>query len=473
MTKLYHLGTIALFLSALFAAELRAQPRVRYADRTIDLAPFVSADEILRDETLPDAPGVFARVRIGGAIRVRYLQLAVLDDTAALVTREFMGALPDIDQTRRALGPPRRDSLTGDWIFRADTANDEHWDLFVKRAASDSLERLTAGRRVNAWSPRAGRVAVFERAGGREPYGQCLALVTVATRARRPVLCSDSATSFFTDVAWRSDGRAFTLPVSIDTKPHLPLFTLHGDSIVTRTLVPGGWGSRIANVQWLDTSTLQFAGDRDGTRNLYDVDVTTGTVTQRTHFTTMPTIIGTRVVGGRRVVLVRRNEQQRIGLTAYDITTLAEAASVLLPRNTRPIGAIGNHWLLEHRAVERPTEYRLLSLRAHGDSLGYVTRDLPASRAQPPQHCSVEPISYTTHDGREVKGFLRTPRVPLPDPNDRLAIVYAYYGGEEEYDKLASVWCAAGIASLSPHIDRDTDADRGGNEVADVLVGAR
>src|SRR5688572_25482005 len=67
------------FLSMLFVLAapvlVSAQSVVRYADREIDLSPYVPGESILAYRSLAGVPLLFVRQRTGGAIRIRAVPL--------------------------------------------------------------------------------------------------------------------------------------------------------------------------------------------------------------------------------------------------------------------------------------------------------------------------------------------------------------------------------------------------------------
>ncbi|MBC8067918.1 MAG: S9 family peptidase, partial [Deltaproteobacteria bacterium] len=79
--------------------------------------------------------------------------------------------------------------------------------------------------------------------------------------------------------------------------------------------------------------------------------------------------------------------------------------------------------------------------------------------------------------------FVLEPRQPLTDGQQKLAMITAFYGGENGYSQLDQVMCAAGITVVSPSVrgssgfGRDfhalNDRDLGGDEIVDLFWVAR
>jgi dipeptidyl aminopeptidase/acylaminoacyl peptidase len=210
----------------------------------------------------------------------------------------------------------------------------------------------------------------------------------------------------------------------------------------------------------------------DGARNVFQIDIVSGRTDTLTHFAQGRHLTLPANIQGHQVALELRSEPPGVRAYAYLLPDTAPVTSVLLPEGTVVRGFTGRSWLLAHATATAPTDFRLLKVEIQGGSTAITTTPLPQDPIVP-QACAVDTASYVTHDGRLVHALLRSPVRPLPNPADRLAIVWAYYGGANQYEELASLWCEAGIASLSPDIDRDTNGDRGGKEVADVLFAAR
>ena len=463
---------LALVLLALAGNSASAQTTTaRYAGRTIDLTPYMPANNILWYRTHPNLPGLYIRQRVDGAIRLRVFPFSAIEAGKPIDISRALDLFPGTDYAKQH-AVPRLDTLTNTWIVTADTANDERYDLFEPRDGVATARRLTSYGRLGNAFPQGGKVVYSRWVGEREPYYACLELLDTRSLRKQQLLCADSSTSIFAAVTWRQDASAFAQLLRRGGKHVLAIFTISGDS-ATRT--EHALDLSTANAQiinWNHPARIRLSAEKDGARNLFDFDVSTGTLSRVTSFTKRGQIAGVRRIDGRELVIVREMEGDRIRLNAYSSPETQKLGSILLNPGTTTYQAGGAYWLLEENSTAAPPRFSLVRLGIIGDSAVFETLPLPGDTTAP-QACDTDTLSYNTHDGTVVKGFLRTPKRPLSNPADRLAIVYAYYGGENEYDELASLWCEAGIASLSPDINRATSGDRGGNEVADVLVAAR
>ena len=88
----------------------------------------------------------------------------------------------------------------------------------------------------------------------------------------------------------------------------------------------------------------------------------------------------------------------------------------------------------------------------------------------------------STGEKRMLHAFLLEPKNPLPK-GQRLAAIRSFYGGENEYNRLDHLWCAAGITVLSPAVRGSSgfgkefaalnDGDLGGDEIVDLFYAAK
>jgi len=459
----------------LYAAGAGAQTTLpttaRFADRAIDLRAYLPENSVVTYLARAGAPGLFAIVRRHGALHMLRLPPDSLID-GSIDLAEGLDVFPDLDLSRREVSVPFQDSSAERFIVRADSANDERFDLFEVRPGSGFLRRLTTSGRIGyPWYSHSGHTVLVEEVGAREPYSDCLELLNQQTLVRKKLLCDDQGTELSGPAVWREDGRAFVIRTKTGQHESLTMFTLAGDSAIGRFILHGDSLANLRPVAWEDHDHLRFFAGSAATRALYSVAADNGTVRNVMRLS-QPHRLGFIQSGSKSIIVDVYPRATGTSFTAYVAPDTAPLAAMTLAPGVYVSGFTGSSWLLERPSSAAPAELSLLGVRLAGDSAVISVRSLPHD-AFVRNPCITDSVSYRTHDGRVVHGLLRTPIVPLANPADRLAIVAAYYGGAREYDPLAALWCDAGIASLSPRIDRETNGDRGGNEVADVLFGAR
>ncbi|MEO5509772.1 MAG: prolyl oligopeptidase family serine peptidase [Longimicrobiales bacterium] len=448
------LGAIAL---AGVAAATRPSPAQaqQYADRSIDVAKYVDSHRVVGYNLKADVPGLYARVRTQGAIQVRFFDEATLASDTPIDIDKGTHLYPWLDFSKRFANIGRRDPLTGDDIVFADTANDEHFDLFLASNGGRELKRLTASGRIQNYFPHGGRVAYVEEVGTREPYSSCMRLVNTGTGVTTTIACAGSFAGYSPMVTWRPDGRAFV--------SSRRLFHIVGDTAMPRESVPLG-----APLGWRDSTAYRYITAVGGVRNVVEYEIAAAKTVPVTTFPTNYALRGdVRNIAGRQVILADSGARR---LLAFDMMTSKRIGSTTLPAGT-VAGASGAFTLLSFDSATAPRRHALLRSKFVGDSLSFDVKELPYN-TDAPQTCNVEQITYKSFD-RDVNALLFTPRNPLPRVNDRLAVVVAYYGGGSTYDYNIALWCEAGISTLSPDINRNTYGDRGGNEIADGLYAAR
>jgi dipeptidyl aminopeptidase/acylaminoacyl peptidase len=461
-------------LALLWGASAHAQTSptsVRFAGRSIDLRAYMPDNTVISYLAGGETPGLFAIVRLHGILHMLRLPAdSLIDDRINLA--ESLDVFPGLDLSRREVSVPFQDKMAKRFIVRADSANDERFDLFEARLGRGIFRRLTTSGRIGAQSySAAGRTLLIEEVGMHEPYSDCLELLTQRTLVRKKLLCTDQSITFHAPAVWRDDGLAFVLQTKTGKRERLNLFIIEGDSAVDRVLVDSDSLSNVVPVTWVDHDHPSFFAGRGATRALYSVRSEDGAVSRLMRLS-QPHRLGLRQIGSESILFDIDPRPTGISFTTYVVPDTTPIASFVVPPGFSVVGYTGSSWLLERTQTAAPAEFSLLRVDLGGERAEMSLRPLPHDPfVRNP--CIVDSVSYRTHDGRVIHGFLRTPVVPLANPGDRLAIVDTYYGGANAYDRLGALWCDAGIASLSPDIDRETSGDRGGNEVGDVLVSAR
>src|SRR5688500_3643103 len=127
----------------------------RYADRTIDLTPYVPRNGILWYRSQPNLPGIYVRQRVDSAIRIRLLPFTAVEDGKPIDLSRAQSFVEATDYGKlHAI--PRLDTLTNTWIMVADTANDERYDLFEAAKGIATARRLTSNGRSGVAFPQGG-----------------------------------------------------------------------------------------------------------------------------------------------------------------------------------------------------------------------------------------------------------------------------------------------------------------------------
>jgi dipeptidyl aminopeptidase/acylaminoacyl peptidase len=472
MTVKYFVCIAATLLCAIDAgAQTKPPVTARFAGRTIDVRAHLPENSVVTYLARAGSPGLFALVRLHGVLHMLQLPVDSLNDGSIDLT-EGLDVFPDDDLSRRAVSVPVPDTVTGRFIVRADSANDERFDLYEMRPGRGIVRRLTTSGRIGSpWYSDHGHTVLVEEVGVREPYSDCLELLNQETLVRKKILCDDEGTELTGPAVWRDDGSAFVIHTQNGQRESLTMFTIAGDSAIGRVILRGDSLSNLRPIDWRDHDHQRFFAGRGTTRALYSVAADSGTVRSVMRLS-HPHRLGFAHSGAKSIMLDVDPKPKGTTFTAYTVPDTLPVAAMTVAPGVYVSGFTGSGWLLERPSSAAPAEFSLLDVHLEGDSARMSVRPLPHDPLVR-NPCITDTVSYRTHDGRVVHGVLRTPVVPLANPADRLAIVIAYYGGGKDYDGLAALWCDAGIASLSPAIDRDTRGDRGGDEVADVLLGAR
>lgn len=465
---------------------------VRFFDRTIDLRPFLAGFPYER--WMPSLKtGRLFFLHTGERYTLEML------DVADGQPRSLERAVPvsDVDWSKRSLWDLHHHAATDTLWLHADARNDERMNLWTLNIKTGSLDQVTDHDYVYGFGFRDDdtQLAYLPRDGQAAPYRACLRVREVATRAEREVVCDSPALSFtWSSPRFSPDGREVLFNAQLDgdrnrvqlvavdltaARPQLRVLT---DPKALRTdaeLLEG----------WVDADTALLVANDDGFRNLYSLSLGTGKVRQLTRFTedlTSARLSAAGVVGvhrsplGSTLVVI----DPRTGKVT-DQRALRGSADVLDAHEGRAV------WV--HEAPDLPFELQMTDLGAsprgaafgRGWGLGLGDALLGAL-----VRCRAEAVKIPTFDRdratgktRELHAFVLAPLSPQPDPARRLALIEAFYGGENRYSAFAHVMCAAGLTVVSPAVRGSdgfgkafaalNDRDLGGDEIVDLFHVAR
>lgn len=471
-------------------AAVESEGVVHYFDRAVDLAPFLTGFPYVQWMPSLRTNRMFV-LKTGDRYELQMLDLAGAEGLASAVT------VSDVDWSQRSLWRVHHQSGTDTLWLHADARNDEHMNLWTMNLKTGSLEQVTDHDYFYGFGldEAESQVAYLPRAGAAPPYRTCLRVMDVASKAAREVVCDTPALSFTWSIPrFSPDGREVFFAaqvegdrnrvqlVAVDLAAARPSVRVVTDAKVPRTdaeLLEG----------WLDADTALFIANDDGFRNLYSMSRKTGAVRQLTRFTedlTSATITDIGVVGVHRSPLGS-------SLAVIDPRTGKVAAARQLPGAADVLDGRGGRVIWSHEAPDQHFELNVQQVWAdaqgptfgRGWSLGLSD----AVRSAVVQ-CKAERVTIPTFDRdkatgkpRELHAFVLTPLNPPADQSRRLALIEAFYGGENHYSTFAHVMCAAGLTVVSPTVRGGdgfgkafaalNDRDLGGDEIVDLFHVAR
>lgn len=472
------------------AAARESDGVVRYFDRAVDLRPFLTGFPYT--QWMPSLrTGKLFVLRTGE----RYeLQMLDLDGARGL---EQAVTLTDVDWSQRSLWRVHHQAGAETLWLHADARNDERMNLWAINLKTGSLEQVTDHDYVYGFglSEDEAQLAYLPRAGAAPPYRSCLRVMDVASRSAREVVCDTPALSFtWSEPRFSRDGREVYFAAQVDgdrNRVQLVSVDLGAARPAVRVLtdVKAGRTDVEALEGWLDADTLLFIANDDGFRNLYSLSRKTGAVRQLTRFTEDLTSAALTDIG---VVGVHRSPLGS-SLAVIDPRGGKVLAARPLPGAADVLDGRGGRVIWSHEAPDQHLELHVQPVHtdeqgpifAEGWSLGLAdeVRDAVVQ-------CEAERVKIPTFDRdkatgeqRELHAFVLTPRTPPRDPGRRLALIEAFYGGENAYSTFAHVMCAAGLTVVSPTVRGGdgfgkafaalNDRDLGGDEIVDLFHVAR
>jgi dipeptidyl aminopeptidase/acylaminoacyl peptidase len=479
-------------------AQGQGEYTVRFLDRTLDLQPFFQGFPYSDWDADYDADRLFY---FHDTPQGRFLMMQPLR-SGGVVNPAAGQRLHDIDWARRNFLGMRYHAPSGDMILLADERNDEISNLYRLSLADGALRPLTDVPYIYGWdlSKDDARIGYIARHGTGEPYRSCLVVLELAGGAEREALCEQAGEHrlVWSLVNWRPDGSGVVLKVNRDghrRRGTLAYVDLTAAAPRLELLLPDGverFGLS-SQREWLDNDRFYYVSDETGFSNLYEYDLARRTsrpvtaVEEQAAFSQVE-------VDGRALILVRYSSPRGTTLAVLDPATGQELGRREFAENIGIIGADRkDRFVLSATSAATPFrgDEAVLAL-ANGLPEWRLQPKIrqPAATADAIEQCDVERINYPTFDVdpatgtfRMLHAFLLTPRRPRENPAEQLAVITSFYGGGNNFDTRAQIYCAAGIAWLSPAVRGSAgfgaafaalnDADLGGDEIVDLFHAAR
>ncbi|MCA9694673.1 MAG: prolyl oligopeptidase family serine peptidase, partial [Myxococcales bacterium] len=468
---------------------------VRYFDRTVDLEPFLVGFPY-QDFTPSLETGTLFFLETGDQYTLRALDIPAEAQRFDLTSAR---ALSDVDWSQRSLwGLEHQPSRNLLWLH-ADARNDEQMNLWTLDLGTGVLAQVTQHDYVYGFGfdERRERIAYLPRAGTKAPYRSCLNVLDTATLQSREIVCDTPELTFtwshprfspegdevFFSAQVEGDRNRVQL-VSVKLQDARPRVRVITDPKVSRS-------SPRTLKGWLDGDTLLFTANDDGYANLYSYARKGGAIRQLTRFKEDITSAALVDAG---VFAVHRTPRGST-LVIVDPRTGKVLGEVKRPGTADVLDGHKGQVLWSQRAPDVVFEANLADVEpgAPGQGPGLKNRTviaLPPALEQQIVACQAETVTIPTFDRdpatgriRELHAFVLHPRRPLDDPSRRLAILTAFYGGNNQYSTFNNVMCAAGLTVVSASVRGSAgfgkefyglnDKDLGGDEIVDLFYVAR
>jgi len=465
---------------------------VRYFDRAVDLQPFLAGFPFERWMPSLETERLFF-FATGERYALKMLDLRGASTPYALDKAVTVG---DIDWAKRSLWSLHHHAASDTLWLHADERNDEQMNLWTLDLKSGALAQQTRHDYVYGlgFSDDDRQVAYLPRSGTKAPFQGCLRVMDVQSKAAREVVCDTQALRFtWSEIRWSPDGgevyfqaqadgdRNRVQLVAVDLNAARPAVRVLTDPKVERT-------DATALEGFVDDDRLVFIANDDGFANLHAYSRKSRQVKQLTRFT--EDVTSARLVDA--------------GVFAVHRTPMGSSLALVDPRTGKVLGeqpqrgqadvidGHGDRVLWTQEAPDLVFELNLASLApSDGKAAGLSNVrviGLPESLSAQIVQCRAEAVKIPTFDRvggkpRELHAFVLRPLRPIADKARGLALVRAFYGGENGYSTFDHVMCAAGLTVVSPAVRGSdgfgktfsalNDRDLGGDEIVDLFHVAR
>lgn len=244
--------------------------------------------------------------------------------------------------------------------------------------------------------------------------------------------------------------------------------------------------------EWLNSQTFLFISNEEGYKNLYKYNLAKREVTKLTDYEHDLKTAQFKEVNTQQAVVTILDHPIQDAVKIIDPHTGEELLSKKLEGSCQLLHTDGDRIFIERESLDIPFELKEVKIvddeqiQSQLDTL--VT--YPEELLEKVVHGSYEPVKYETFDidsetgeTRKIHAFLLIPD-DLPEaPQNQRAVITAFYGGRNRYSIRYQILLEAGFIVLSPAIRGSfgfgrkyyalIDKDLGGNEVFDLIYGAR
>lgn len=453
---------------------------VAYFERTIDLEPFLVGFPYSRFQPSLRTGKLFY-LSIGDAYALRMLDVKQPGQAWDLAGGTTIG---NVDWSKRSLWSIHHHAPSDSLWLHADAANDEVMNLWRLDVKTGALEQVTKHDYVYGYgfSEDEKTVAYLPRHGKSAPFRSCLHVRDVASGEDHEVVCDDAKLPFtWSDIRFSPDAQTVYFQaqskgdrnrvqiVRVDLSAKKPRVETITDVRARRSEldVLEGWSG----------DDLVYVANDDGFSNLYKVSSKTKATRKLTAFTED---IASAKLTDSGVVAVHSTPAGST-LVLVDPVSGKQLAERKLPGSADVKDGFGARAFVTQEAPDIVFEAFELDLSKRAVEPRQVATIDPSLR-EATVACKATAVKIPTFD-RELHAFLLEPVKPLEDPKQQLALITAFYGGENAYSEFDQILCAAGFVVVSPSVrgssgfGRDfhalNDKDLGGDEIVDLFHVAR
>ena len=475
---------------------------VSFLERTIDLEPYVQGFPYGSWDADFEA-GTLTYMYLTPAGTFLMVQPLAVGHGSGLIDPEAGRRVHDIDWSLRNFWGTDYDSISGDQILLADERNDEVLNLYRLSLEDGSIEKLTDVPYIYGrdFSKDGRTIGYIARYGDTEPYRNCLTLLNPSDGSSREVVCEEGSQfrMVWSSVNFRPDGTGVVLKLNEDghrKQGTLAYIDLQASEPEIEILLPRGverYSHGSYDEPWLDNDRFFYTSDESGYANLYVFDLESRESRQITRVEEQAWFLPIEVDGRTLVVQTLDRPYENV-MVVIDPETGGELGSHVFDAN---VGMIGfddrNHFIISLTSVATPfmADEMWITLEDGWAVFEFEPKiRLPEELARKLEQCEAHRVEFATFDidpatgaRRMLHAFLLTPKHPLADSAQRLAVITSFYGGSNSFSTRQQIYCEAGITWLSPAVRGSSgfgkefmalnDRDLGGDEIIDLFYGAR
>ncbi len=407
----------------------------------------------------------------------------------------------DLDFNLFSAGGFQFDPENGYAYFSGDEKNDEQFNVYRLDLATGEREKITDEEYIYGFKffRKEQELVFIAREKTAERMVSYLKIMDIATGKVQTLLEDDPDWTFTWSnfVKHEETGELIFRVTFRYDRNQSNLISYNPHTKTTKILLPEGVKRTMFSFtdRQPDPDTLVFLSDESGYINVYKLSLSSGIVTPVTQWDTAP--VGSMAlfpVNGKDLLFVTRGTPVKTDFFVFDPVTSKEIYQETIHSNFSVSVKDYHRLFAVETSVDDPLTIWELIPRID-DKQGFQLEKVsflryPELLLDKIVHGKAEAITYPTFDIdentgqiRKIHAFVFTPLRLPENPKDRKAIITAFYGGDNYFNKEYQILLQAGFIVMSPSVRGSwgfgadfyslNDKDLGGNEIIDLIYGAR
>lgn len=393
--------------------------------------------------------------------------------------------------------PFRFNSLKDTLLYIGDKENKEHLNIYALNPENGERKRLTDEEYIYGYgfSPEEDQIAFVARKRIDAGFRSTLKILDLETEEIESIIQDDDEWTFtWGRVLWGSEGRYFVWRCNHQADRNKSnIILLDRETGETSILLEQGVKRSMLYLlkNWLTPHTFLYISNEGGYKNIYSYDLKKHESTQLTEYEHDLKTAHLKEFSGEKYIVTILNDPISDEIKVINPENGEEILSHTLNGSCRFLPTDDSRVFLVRDSLDIPFELKELMIANEAKAIHFEDRiTYPAALLEKTIHGEYEAIQYQTFDKnpetgkrRKLHAFLLIPENLPEDPSERRAIITAFYGGHNQFSTRYQILLEAGFIILSPAIrgsfgfGKDfyalIDGDLGGNEVIDLIYGAR